>query len=46
MLLADRLRLPRGALRLERGGASRAKVVAITGLAPDDFWRRLSRTAP
>lgn len=40
-LLSARLRVPRAALQIERGATARLKVVAITGLAAEEFWRRL-----
>ena len=40
-LLAARLRLPRGALRIHRGATARVKVVAIDGLSAAEFWRRI-----
>jgi uncharacterized protein (TIGR00251 family) len=40
-LLADRLRLPRRAVAIVRGVASRRKVVSVTGLDAGEFWRRL-----
>jgi uncharacterized protein (TIGR00251 family) len=40
-LLAERLRLPRQAITLVRGATARHKLLAIAGIAPDDFWRRL-----
>jgi uncharacterized protein YggU (UPF0235/DUF167 family) len=41
-LLAARLKLPKAALEIVRGATARRKTVAITGLTPDDFWRRLA----
>lgn len=40
-LLADRLGLRRGAVRLLRGATSRQKVVQITGLTPEQVLSRL-----
>lgn len=40
-LLADRLGLRRGAVRLLRGATSRQKVVQITGLTPEQVLARL-----
>jgi uncharacterized protein (TIGR00251 family) len=40
-LFADRLRLPRRSVTLARGATSREKALAIAGLTPEDFWRRL-----
>lgn len=40
-LFAARLRLPKRSVALERGATSREKLLAITSLTPDDFWRRL-----
>jgi uncharacterized protein (TIGR00251 family) len=40
-LFAQRLRLPKRRITLERGAASREKVLAIADLTPDEFWRRL-----
>jgi uncharacterized protein (TIGR00251 family) len=42
-LLAERLRLPRGAVSLARGATSRVKQVAITGLTAAELLRRLGR---
>jgi uncharacterized protein (TIGR00251 family) len=40
--LAERLEVPRSAVRIEGGGASgRSKVVAIDGIDPDTAARRL-----
>ncbi len=41
-MLAARLKLPKAALEIVRGATARRKTVAITGLTPDDFWRRLA----
>ena len=40
-LLAARLRLPRRALTIERGAASREKLVAVHGLSAAECWARL-----
>jgi uncharacterized protein len=40
-LLAARLRLPKSAIQLERGATSRSKVLAISSLSAEEFWRRL-----
>ena len=40
-LLAKRLGVPRRAVTLERGETSRAKVLAVTGLSVEEFWKRL-----
>jgi uncharacterized protein len=41
-LLADTLRLPRSSVSLVSGGASRDKIVELTGLAPEEIERRLA----
>ncbi len=41
-LLADTLALPRASVALVSGGASRNKIVELTGLAPDEIERRLA----
>lgn len=43
--LAEILRLPRGAVRLQRGRTSPHKVVEIAGLAPTEAAHRLGLTA-
>jgi len=40
-LFAARLRLPKRGVALARGASSREKLLAIAGLTPDEFWRRL-----
>ena len=40
-LLAEKLRLPKRQLQVARGATSRQKVMAIEGLAVEEFWRRL-----
>jgi uncharacterized protein (TIGR00251 family) len=40
-LIAGRLGLPRRAVALASGAASRQKVVAVAGLDAETFWRRL-----
>jgi uncharacterized protein (TIGR00251 family) len=40
-LLSQRLHLPRRAISLTRGTASRDKVLTIAGLSTDAFWTRL-----
>lgn len=40
-LFARTLGLPKRAITLERGAASREKLVAITHLPLDEFWRRI-----
>lgn len=40
-LLAERLRLPRRALTIVRGAASREKLVAVRGLSAAECWARL-----
>jgi uncharacterized protein (TIGR00251 family) len=44
-LFARLLHLPRRAITLERGVTTRQKTVAIEGLSPPEFWRRLGFTA-
>jgi uncharacterized protein len=39
--LAERLEVPRSAVRIEAGASSRSKVVAIDGIDPDTAARRL-----
>ncbi len=41
-LLAETLTLPRASVSLVSGGASRDKIVELTGLAPDEIDRRLA----
>ena len=41
-LVADALRLPRDAVSLVSGAASRDKIVELTGLAPEEIDRRLA----
>jgi uncharacterized protein YggU (UPF0235/DUF167 family) len=40
-LLAEKLRLPKRQIQVARGATSRQKVMAIEGLAVEEFWRRL-----
>ncbi len=40
-LFAQRLRLPRRSVTLERGASGRQKLLAIVGLSADEFWARL-----
>lgn len=40
-LLAEKLRLPKRQIQVVRGATSRQKVLAIEGLAVEEFWRRL-----
>ncbi len=40
-LLAERLRLPKRSVRVAQGRASRQKMLEITGLSTEEFWRRL-----
>lgn len=40
-LLAEKLRLPKRQVHVARGATSRQKVLAIEGLAVEEFWRRL-----
>lgn len=40
-LLRERLSLPRAALRIVGGEASRAKWIEIDGMEEDEVWRRL-----
>ena len=42
-LLADRLELPRRAIRVAGGAASRVKWIEVDGLDEEEFWRRLAR---
>jgi uncharacterized protein YggU (UPF0235/DUF167 family) len=42
-LLAERLGLPRRAIRVAGGAASRVKWIEVDGLDEEDFWRRLAR---
>ncbi len=42
VLLAETLALPRSSVRLVSGGASRDKIVELTGLEPDEIDRRLA----
>jgi uncharacterized protein (TIGR00251 family) len=44
-LFARGLNLPRRAITLERGMTTRQKTIAIVGLSPQEFWRRLGFTA-
>jgi len=41
-LLAEALALPRSSVSLVSGGASRDKIVKLTGLEPDEIDRRLA----
>lgn len=45
VLLAARLRLPRRALTIVRGAASREKLVAVHGLTAAECWARLRADA-
>jgi uncharacterized protein YggU (UPF0235/DUF167 family) len=45
-LLAEALQVPRAAVTLVAGPASRSKVVQVAGLAPDDVARRLGVPLP
>ncbi|MBI3970336.1 MAG: DUF167 domain-containing protein [Chloroflexi bacterium] len=40
-LLADQLKLPKSAIRLQSGAAGRHKLVRVTGLSPDTVSARL-----
>ncbi len=40
-LLAERIGVPKRALRVARGVAARQKVLEIRGIAGEEFWRRL-----
>jgi uncharacterized protein len=40
-LLAEKLRLPKRQIQVARGAASRQKLLAIEGLAVEEFWQRL-----
>ena len=42
-LLADRLDVPRRAVRVAGGAASRAKWIEVEGLEEEELWRRLGR---
>jgi uncharacterized protein YggU (UPF0235/DUF167 family) len=42
-LLAERLGLPRRAVRVAGGAASRMKWIEIDGLDEEELWRRLAR---
>ena len=44
-LVAERLRLPKRAVRVVRGAAGRQKLLEINGLSAEEFWRRLHRGA-
>jgi uncharacterized protein (TIGR00251 family) len=39
--LAERLEVPRSAVRIEGGATSRSKVVAVDGIGPETATRRL-----
>jgi len=41
-LMADTLQLPRDAVSLVSGAASRDKIVELTGIAPEEIDRRLA----
>jgi uncharacterized protein YggU (UPF0235/DUF167 family) len=41
-LLAETLDVPRASLTLVSGGASRNKIVELTGIEPDEIERRLA----
>jgi uncharacterized protein len=41
LLLADRLRLPKRAVRVARGASGRQKMLEIAGLSAEEFWRKL-----
>ncbi len=45
-LLAAALGVPRGAVRIVRGAASREKTVAVDGLDEAEVWRRLGLSPP
>ena len=45
-LLAERLGLPKRAIRVARGAASRQKLLEITGLSGEEFWERLQKNPP
>lgn len=45
-LLADTLGLPRSALAIVRGAASRQKVIQVEGLSDDELRTRLGPSAP
>lgn len=42
-LLAERLGLPKRAVRVARGAAGRQKLLEITGLSGEEFWERLQK---
>ena len=44
-LLAERLGLPRRAVRVAGGAASRVKWIEVDGLEEEELWRRLAREA-
>jgi uncharacterized protein (TIGR00251 family) len=44
-LLAERLGLPKRAVRVARGATGRQKMLEITGLSAEEFWRRLHPSA-
>jgi uncharacterized protein (TIGR00251 family) len=45
-LLAEKLDLPKRAVRVARGATGRQKIVEITGLSGEEFWKRLQKNAP
>src|ERR1051326_4768762 len=45
-LLAEHLGLPKPAVRVAGGAASRQKIVEITGLSGEEFWGRLQKNSP
>ncbi len=44
-LLAERLGLPKRAVRVARGAAGRQKILEISGLSSEEFWKRLQKNA-
>ncbi len=40
-LLAERLKLPKRALRVARGASGRQKMIEISMLSAEEFWQRL-----
>jgi uncharacterized protein (TIGR00251 family) len=40
-MLAERLKLPRRAIRVTRGASGRQKTIEISGLSVEEFWLRL-----
>lgn len=45
-LLAERLGLPKRAVRVARGATGRQKVIEISGLSGEEFWKRLQKNTP